>query len=168
MKKLILFVFIGIGAIGQQTPADGSKATGSRAPGNSDSKTTGRVATPKIERCGLGSKHECHCLQRTEAIHNKIIATCEKDAKTSKQRDECLRREMIPHCAMAETFTKWDTETSAARREDGDYDMHSGMGPMCTMACLKHRCECADGPKCDFGMSKEDSAQADREGRKGR
>jgi len=26
------------------------------------------------------------------------------------------------------------TETSAVKREDGDYDMHSGMGPMCTMA----------------------------------
>ena len=52
--------------------------------------------------------------------------------------------------------------------EDGDYDMHSGMGPMCTMACKKHRCECADGPKCDFGMSKEESAQADKEERQGR
>ncbi len=80
MKKLILFLLIAIVAIGQQS-------------------------APKIERCGLGSKHECHCLQRTDAIHNKIISACEGDRRTAKQRDECLRREMIQHCDMAETFT---------------------------------------------------------------
>lgn len=143
MKKLILFLLIAIVAIGQQS-------------------------APKIERCGLGSKHECHCLQRTDAIHNKIISACEGDRRTAKQRDECLRREMIQHCDMAETFTKWDTETSTAFRGDGEYDMNSGMGPMCTMACRKHRFECADGPKCDFGMSKDESAQLDREERGGR
>ncbi len=125
MKRLLLLLPIVIAAVAQQTPADGSKTAGGRAPGNSDSKTAGRVAAPKIERCGLGSKHECHCLERTDAIHNKIIATCEADSKTAKERDECLHREMIPHCEMAETFTKWDTETSAAAREDGDYDSAS-------------------------------------------
>ncbi len=143
MKQLLLFPLIVIAAIGQQS-------------------------APKIERCGLGSKHECHCLERTDAIHNKIIAFCEAESKTPKERDACLHREMIQHCDMAERFTKWDTDTSATPREDGEYDMRSAMGPLCTMACRKHRCECADGPKCDFGMSKEESAQADRAERKGR
>jgi hypothetical protein len=143
MKKLILLPLIVVAAIGQQSAS-------------------------KIERCGLGSKHDCHCLERTDAIHTKIITSCEAEAKTAKDRDECLHREMIPHCDMAERFTKWDTDGSAISREDGEYDMHSSMGPMCTMACRKHRCECADGPKCDFGMSKEESAQADREERQGR
>lgn len=143
MKRVILFPLLVVAAIGQQS-------------------------TAKIERCGLGSKHECHCLERTDAIHNKIISYCETDAKTAKQRDECLKREMIQHCDMAERLTKWDTDASAVSREDGEYEMHSGMGSMCTMACRKHRCECADGPKCDFGMSKEESAQADREERKGK
>ncbi len=143
MKKLLLFLLIVIAAIAQQS-------------------------APKVERCGLGSKHECHCLERTDAIQNKIIRSCEEQSKTAKERDACLHRETIQHCDMAEKFTKWDSETLAAMREDGDYDMHSGMGPMCTMACRKHRCECADGPKCDFGMSKDESAQADREERTGR
>src|SRR6202167_5905573 len=103
MKQLFLFPVLVIAAIGQQS-------------------------TPKIERCGLGSKHECHCLERTDAIHNKIIAYCQGDAKTAKERDSCLHREMIAHCDMAERFTKWDTEASATSREDGDYDLHSGMG----------------------------------------
>jgi len=93
MKRLLLFLLIVIAAAGQQTPADDSKTAGGRAPGNSDSKTTRRVAAPKIERCGLGSKHVCHCLERTDAIHNKIIAACEADGKTARQLDECLRRE---------------------------------------------------------------------------
>lgn len=128
----------------------------------------GSRALPRSSAAVFGSKHECHCLERTDAIHNKIIASCEAESKTPKERDACLHREMIQHCDMAERFTKWDTDTSATPREDGDYDMRSAMGPMCTMACRKHRCECADGPKCDFGMSKEESAQADREERKGR
>ena len=105
----------------------------------------------KIEFCGLGSKHECHCLERTEAIHSKIVTSCEATAKNDKERDACLKRDMIAHCDMAETPTEWDEDGFQWNSEKQEFDGKSAMGPMCAMACKKHDCRCQDGPTCHFG-----------------
>jgi hypothetical protein len=124
-------------------------------------------SAPKIDRCGLGGNiHDCHCVERTDSIHQKIVSYCQDQYKTDKERSTCIKSEMMAHCDIAESSTKWDEGAFEWDSATQEYKGHSGMGELCSRACKKHRCSCADGPHCDFGMSSEDSKQADREERR--
>ena len=111
-------------------------------------------AQTKIESCGL-SGHECHCVERTDAIHSKIVARCNTQASRDyyKDRDVCLREKLktASHCDIAERWSEWDEEADQAYDDEGRLTTASKMGRMCTMACKKHDCKCNDGPTCHFG-----------------
>src|ERR1700677_2848559 len=102
----------------------------------------------KIERCGLGSKHECHCLTRTERIQTQAARFCNEGTAWRdyyKTKADCWRDKLkgLDHCSIAETWTDYDTNPRGTGPEgDTYYSAGSDMGPMCSMACKKHRCQC--------------------------
>lgn len=133
----------------------------------------------KIESCGLGQKdaqgHNCRCQERTNNIQNAATNVCrlpdtEWKKLGYKSEDDCLRGQLhgLDHCSIAESFTKYDTESSVSDRGDGDYDMRSSMGEACSRACKKHKCACDDGPVCHFGMTQQEIKEDERGVRKGK
>ena len=109
----------------------------------------------KIESCGLGSKHNCHCIERTDRIQNRAAELCNSGDWRNyyKTQAECIREKLyhMDHCSIAETWTEYDEESGTAEERDGHYVTASTMGPMCQMACKKHDCKCQDGPTCHYG-----------------
>ena len=107
-----------------------------------------------IESCGLGSR-QCRCVERTDAIHAKVITWCNSKESRDyyKDRDACLRDKLktASHCDIAERWTEWDEEGDQAYNDEGRLITASKMGRMCGMACKKHDCKCSDGPTCHFG-----------------
>ena len=54
---------------------------------------------PKFESCGLGSHHECNCVRRVQAIHQKTYEDCAKQAGAPEGRefDACVRANLQSH-----------------------------------------------------------------------
>jgi hypothetical protein len=101
----------------------------------------------KIESCGLGSGHHCHCIERTDKIQDKAMAVCNGPnwREFYRTKEECYSKRLagLDHCSIAESWTEYDQGTDATSEPE--------MGPMCAMACKKHDCKCSDGPTCHFG-----------------
>jgi hypothetical protein len=112
----------------------------------------------KIEFCGLGSKHECNCVRRVQAIRQARIESCRNGALERGEdpdKAECFK-DLASHCSLAESRQSEDGEDLAWNQEKGEFEGSSKMGTLCTMACKKHDCSCDDGPQCHFGHSAED------------
>lgn len=109
----------------------------------------------RFEYCGLGSHHECHCIDRVQKIHQLIYEKCEHATSNNADFDKCIKALQKTHCSIAESLTEYDGEMHWDSEKD-EYVGESKMGPMCTMACKPHDCKCDDGPTCHFGHDASD------------
>lgn len=113
-------------------------------------------AREKIDYCGLGSHHECNCVRRTQAVHQKFIDDCERGSlrpdgsKDDKAFNRCMQN-MPAHCDIADQHTISNGESG------GQTD--PAMSEQCTLACKKHDCKCDDGPTCHFGHQASEHQQ---------
>ncbi len=114
----------------------------------------------KIEYCGLGSHHECNCVRRTQAVHEKFIDNCERTSlradgsKDTEAFNKCMQN-MPAHCDIADHYSVWN-------QEEGHWETDPVMSEHCTLACKKHDCTCDDGPTCHFGHQASDHAQINK------
>lgn len=100
---------------------------------------TAQQAKEKIEFCGNGSSHECHCVRRTHTMQDQRLAACRMNSTSDKELNDCLAQ--IPgHCALVISYDAADDRS--------DPETSSAMSERCTMACKKHDCKCDDGPAC--------------------
>jgi hypothetical protein len=110
-------------------------------------------AREKIDYCGLGSHHECNCVRRTQAVHEKFIDNCERSSlrpdgsKDDKAFNQCMQS-MPAHCDIADQH---------AISGEGEND--PAMSEHCALACKKHDCKCDDGPTCHFGHQASEHQQ---------
>jgi hypothetical protein len=110
-------------------------------------------AREKIEFCGSGSSHECHCVRRTKAMQDEQLKACRLNAKNDKDMAECMAQ--IPgHCSLVATYDAAD--------DQGGSEAASAMSERCTMACKKHDCKCDDGPACHIAHSASDHEEPKR------
>ena len=118
-----------------------------------------------IDRCGLGTHHDCHCSARYHAIQEKIIRYCELNSQTKEQHDTCMQA--IPfYCNVIDRYTGWDEFSGNSVSEDGEQNENaSKMGPLCTGACKKHDCSCFDGPTCHIGHDASEHEPPKKKGR---
>jgi hypothetical protein len=118
-------------------------------------------SAPKFEFCGLGSKHDCSCIRRVQAIHQRVYEDCRRSVgdDRGKQFDACIQAGLQPHCSLAETVSAYDDGAVSWDAEAHQFNGESKMGPMCTMACKSHDCRCDDGPSCHFGHNASDHEQ---------
>ncbi len=107
-------------------------------------------AKEKIEFCGTGSSHECHCVRRTHAMQDEYLKSCRLNSTTDKEMDDCMSR-MPGHCDLVASYDAADDE--------GDTENAAAMSERCTMACKKHDCKCDDGPACHIAHSESDHEQ---------
>jgi hypothetical protein len=110
-------------------------------------------AREKIEFCGTGSSHECHCIRRTRAMQDEYMKDCRTNSTSDKEMNDCMAR-MPGHCALVESYDAAD--------DDGDSAADSAMSERCTMACKKHDCKCDDGPACHIGHSASEHEESHR------
>ncbi len=110
-----------------------------------------KSSTEPIDRCGLGTHHNCRCSERYHAIQNKIVQSCELNSQSKTQLDTCMQT--IPfYCNVIDRYTGWDELSGNSVSDDGTQNENaSSMGPLCTGACKKHDCSCFDGPVCHIG-----------------
>ena len=115
-----------------------------------------KPSTEPIDRCGLGTHHDCRCSARYHAIQSKIVQYCELNSQSQKQLDTCMQS--IPfYCNVIDRYTGWDEFSESSVSEDGRQNENaSKMGPLCTGACKKHDCSCFDGPVCHIGHDASD------------
>ena len=107
-------------------------------------------AREKIEYCGNGSSHECHCVRRTHAMQDAALKACQTSSTTEKELDDCMAR--IPgHCSLVASYDVAD--------DQGDSEAAAAMSERCTMACKKHDCKCDDGPACHIAHSESEHEQ---------
>jgi hypothetical protein len=110
-------------------------------------------AKEKIEYCGTGSSHECHCVRRTQAMQDEYLKACRVNSTSEKEMNECMAK--IPgHCSLVERYDAVDDE-------DGS-QADSAMSERCTMACKKHDCKCDDGPACHIAHSASDHEETQK------
>ena len=96
-------------------------------------------AREKIESCGMGSSHECHCVRRTHAMQDQLLKACRLNSNSDKEMNECMSQ--IPgHCSLVASYDASDDEEGS--------ETNSAMSERCTMPCKKHDCKCDDGPAC--------------------
>jgi hypothetical protein len=110
----------------------------------------------KIESCGLGSSHDCHCIRHSHAVQDAYLEACRLNSKTEKDMQECMSKAPA-HC---------DIVVRSDRGGDGDEDGDgaegqetSDMSERCQMMCKKHDCLCDDGPKCHIGHDASEHEQ---------
>ena len=79
-------------------------------------------AREKIDYCGLGSHHECNCVRRTQAVHEKFIDNCERSSlrpdgsKDDKAFNQCMQG-MPAHCDTADQHAiSGEAETDPAMK----------------------------------------------------
>lgn len=112
----------------------------------------------KIDYCGLGSSHDCNCVRRTQAVHQKFIENCVRTSlradgsQDDKAFDQCMAR-MPAHCDIADHYSIWNSEK-------GEWESDPVMSEHCTLACKKHDCKCDDGPTCHFGHQPSEHNQS--------
>jgi hypothetical protein len=107
----------------------------------------------KIEHCGLGSSHDCHCLRHSQAVEDSYLKECRLNSKTDKEMQECMSK-APSHCSIVE---RNDSEGD----EDGAEAQDSAMSEHCAMMCKKHDCLCDDGPRCHIGHDASEHEQSD-------
>jgi hypothetical protein len=108
-------------------------------------------AREKIEFCGTGSSHECHCVRRTQAMQEEYLKACRMNASSEKEMDDCMSK-LPGHCSLV---VRYDVED-----DQGDSEAAAAMSERCTMACKKHDCKCDDGPACHIAHSASDHEEA--------
>lgn len=86
----------------------------------------------KLEACSIGSVHHCHCLKMTAKIEDDNLKACYEKSKSNKELINCIKNQP-DRC---EILNK------------ADYTMSN----MCSMACKKHACRCADSMPCVIGV----------------
>ena len=110
-----------------------------------------KSSSEPIDRCGLGTHHNCQCSARYHAIQQKIVQYCELHSQTKAQIDTCMQA--VPfYCNVIDQYTGWDE----LRGDSPSEENASKMGPLCTGACKKHDCSCFDGPTCHIGHQASD------------
>jgi hypothetical protein len=115
-------------------------------------------SAPKFEFCGLGSKHDCSCVRRVQAIRQTRFESCQTAALERGEdpdKADCFK-DVASHCSLAESRQSEDGEDLAWNQEKGEFEGNSKMGALCTMACKSHDCKCDDGPECHFGHQASD------------
>lgn len=118
----------------------------------------------EIPSCGFPSKTECHCISRTEKIQLAATELCRTGDWRNyyKTQSECFADRILnrySHCNIAETWVEEYDEPNGITQQDGHSVTSSTMGTMCSMACLKHDCKCAQDtatPVCHFGHTARD------------
>ena len=108
----------------------------------------------KIEHCGQGSSHNCHCLRHSQAVEDSYLKECRLNSKTDKEMQECMSK-APSHCSIVESN---DSEGD----EDGVEGQDSAMSERCTMRCKKHDCLCDDGPRCHIGHDASEHEQSEK------
>lgn len=108
----------------------------------------------KIEHCGLGSSHNCHCLRHSQAVEDSYLEACRLNSKTDKEMQECMSK-APSHCSIVE-------HNDSEGDEDGVEGQDSAMSERCTMMCKKHDCLCDDGPRCHIGHDASEHEQSEK------
>jgi hypothetical protein len=108
----------------------------------------------KIEYCGLGSSHDCHCIRHSHSVQDSYLEACRLNSKTDKDMQECMAK-APSHCSIVD-------RNDAEGDEDGAEAQDSAMSERCTMMCKKHDCLCDDGPRCHIGHDASDHEQSDK------
>ena len=113
---------------------------------------TAQQTKDKIEYCGNGSSHDCHCVRHTHAVQDAYSESCRLNSKTDKEMQDCMSR--VPsHCSLVDRYSG---------EEDGA-DQEATMSDRCTMMCKKHDCLCDDGPRCHIA---HDASEHEQSGKK--
>lgn len=102
---------------------------------------------PKIEFCGLGSSHDCHCIRKSQAVRQARFESCDHEHPEGGQAfNDCVAAAPT-HCDIVDNYL-YDSrdENGEPAKDDG-----SAMGEHCSMICKMHDCKCDDGPTCHFG-----------------
>ena len=108
----------------------------------------------KIEHCGLGSSHDCHCIRHSHAVQDTYLEACRLNSKTDKDLQECMSK-APSHCSIVDRY-------DGAADEDGAEGQDSAMSERCTMMCKKHDCLCDDGPRCHIGHDASEHEQGEK------
>lgn len=108
----------------------------------------------KIEHCGLGSSHDCHCIRHSHAVQDAYLEECRLNSKTDKDMQECMSK-APSHCGIVDHY-------DAQGDEDGAESQDSAMSERCAMMCKKHDCLCDDGPRCHIAHDASEHEQSDK------
>ena len=111
----------------------------------------------KVEYCGLGSSHDCHCIRHSHAVQDAYLEACRLNSKTEKDTQECMSKAPA-HCDIVDR-----SDTNGGGDESGPEDQDPAMSDRCTMMCKKHDCLCDDGPRCHIG---HDASEHEQGGKK--
>ena len=114
---------------------------------------TAQQTKEKIEYCGSGSSHDCHCIRHSHAVQDAYLEGCRLNSKTDKEMQECMSK-VPPHCSLIDRYTGDDDEAE---------DQDAAMSDRCTMMCKKHDCLCDDGPRCHIA---HDASEHEQNGQK--
>lgn len=108
----------------------------------------------KVEHCGLGSSHDCHCIKHSHAVQDSYLEACRLNSRSDKDMQECMSK-APSHCSIVDRY-------DGAADEDGGEGQDSAMSERCTMMCKKHDCLCDDGPRCHIGHDASEHEQGEK------